>query len=379
MIKVVEVSSDSNIGGAGKCILTFLRTYDRSKFDVSVIIPVGSKLKPEIKALGTRVYELEDLAEKSLDLKAVSKLKRLFKQIRPDIVHTHASMSARLAAKQCGIKTVYTRHSVFPPPAKISKGVGKLINGFINNHTADRIIAVAEAAKDNLTATGVDEKKIDVVLNGVDALKPFDPETLGKTKEKYGIRPGQKMAAIVARLNEVKGHKYFVEAAEIIKKRGLDMKFLIAGTGETEDEIRGLIKEKGLEDTVVMLGFLNDVEPLMNVMDIQVNCSFGTEATSLSLLEGMSLGKPAVVTDFGGNPGVIKDGVNGYLVPTRDPKALADRIEKLASDDELYSRISKNCLEIYAKIFTSEANERKIEEIYNQLYKSIKNNGGNSR
>lgn len=379
MIKVVEVSSDSNIGGAGKCILTFLRTYDRSKFDVSVIIPVGSKLKPEIKALGTRVYELEDLAEKSLDLKAVSKLKRLFKQIRPDIVHTHASMSARLAAKQCGIKTVYTRHSVFPPPAKISKGVGKLVNGFINNHTADRIIAVAEAAKDNLTATGVDEKKIDVVLNGVDALKPFDPETLGKTKEKYGIRPGQKTAAIVARLNEVKGHKYFVEAAEIIKKRGLDMKFLIAGTGETEDEIRGLIKEKGLEDTVVMLGFLNDVEPLMNVMDIQVNCSFGTEATSLSLLEGMSLGKPAVVTDFGGNPGVIKDGVNGYLVPTRDPKALADKIEKLASDDELYSRISKNCLEIYAKIFTSEANARKIEEIYNQLYKSIKNNGGNSR
>lgn len=379
MIKVVEVSSDSNIGGAGKCILTFLRTYDRSKFDVSVIIPVGSKLKPEIKALGTRVYELEDLAEKSLDLKAVSKLKRLFKQIRPDIVHTHASMSARLAAKQCGIKTVYTRHSVFPPPAKISKGVGKLINGFINNHTADRIIAVAEAAKDNLTATGVDEKKIDVVLNGVDALKPFDPETLGKTKEKYGIRPGQKTAAIVARLNEVKGHKYFVEAAEIIKKRGLDMKFLIAGTGETEDEIRRLIKEKGLEDTVVMLGFLNDVEPLMNVMDIQVNCSFGTEATSLSLLEGMSLGKPAVVTDFGGNPGVIKDGVNGYLVPTRDPKALADRIEKLASDDELYSQISKNCLEIYAKTFTSEANARKIEEIYNQLYKSIKNNGGNSR
>lgn len=379
MIKVVEVSSDSNIGGAGKCILTFLRTYDRSKFDVSVIIPVGSKLKPEIKALGTRVYELEDLAEKSLDLKAVSKLKRLFKQIRPDIVHTHASMSARLAAKQCGIKTVYTRHSVFPPPAKISKGVGKLVNGFINNHTADRIIAVAEAAKDNLTATGVDEKKIDVVLNGVDALKPFDPETLGKTKEKYGIRPGQKTAAIVARLNEVKGHKYFVEAAEIIKKRGLDMKFLIAGTGETEDEIRGLIKEKGLEDTVVMLGFLNDVEPLMNVMDIQVNCSFGTEATSLSLLEGMSLGKPAVVTDFGGNSGVIKDGVNGYLVPTRDPKALADRIEKLASDDELYSQISKNCLEIYAKTFTSEANARKIEEIYNQLCKSIKNNGGNSR
>ena len=190
MIKVVEVSSDSNIGGAGKCIITFLKYFDRKQFDVSVVLPKNSLLKPEAEALGVKVYEMNNLAEKSLDMKAIGSLKKLFKDIKPDIVHTHASMSARIAAKQCRIKTVYTRHSVFEPSRKISQGPGKAVNGWINNHTADRIIAVAEAAKDNLTATGVSADKIDVVLNGVEALKPA--ADIQKVRSGFGIEPDER-------------------------------------------------------------------------------------------------------------------------------------------------------------------------------------------
>ncbi len=106
------------------------------------------------------VIEVDGIADKSLDFAAVKKLRMIFKRERPDIVHTHASMSARIAAKQAGAKVVYTRHSVFEPSKKISRGIGKVINGMINNHYADSIIAVAEAAKDNLTDTGVKESKI---------------------------------------------------------------------------------------------------------------------------------------------------------------------------------------------------------------------------
>ncbi len=116
-----------------------------------------------------------------------------------------------------------------------------------------------------------------------------------------------------------------------------------------------------------MLGFLSDVEPLMNIMDVQVNCSFGTEATSLALLEGMSLGKPAVVTDFGGNPGVIKDGVNGFLTPTHEPEALADALIKLFCDKELYSRMSDDCRRIYNEDFTAVVNTRRIEDVYTRV------------
>lgn len=367
MIKVLEVSSDSNIGGAGRCIITFLKYFDRKKFDVEVVLPKNSKLKPEAEALGVRVHEIDHLAEKSLDMKAVGILKKLFKELKPDIVHTHASMSARFAAKLCGIKTVYTRHSVFEPSKTISKGIGKLINGMVNNHTADRIIAVADAAKDNLTATGVSEKKIDVILNGVEALTPYDENKRTLARESFGINPDECAVAIVARLTEVKGHKYFIDCARILKERQKKIKFLIAGTGECEDEIRQKIDSEGLSDTVIMTGFLNDVEPLMNAMDVQGNCSFGTEATSLSLLQGMSLGKPAVVTDFGGNPGVIKDGENGFLVPIKDAAAMADAIEKLIDNKALNHDMSENAKKMFKKQFTAEVNTRNIENVYLSL------------
>ncbi len=370
MIKVIEVSSDSNIGGAGKCILTFLKNYDREKFDVSVVLPKGSLLSKEAEALGVKIYEMDYLAEKSLDIKAINGLKKLFKELKPDVVHTHASMSARIAAKLCNIKVVYTRHSVFPPSKLISRSVGKLINGIVNNSTADKIIAVAEAAKDNLTATGVSEKKIEVILNGVEPLIPYSEEKITEIKDKLGIAVDEKVAVMAARLNEVKGHKYFVEAAKCLKERGVKFKFLIAGTGDQEENIKAQIESYGLENEVKLLGFLSDVEPLMNIMDVQVNCSFGTEATSLALLEGMSLGKPAVVTDFGGNPGVISDGVNGYLTPTHNGEATAECIEKLFCDHELYEKMSQECIRVYNEKFTAVVNTRNIEEIYTSVLKN---------
>ncbi|MEE1013287.1 MAG: glycosyltransferase family 4 protein [Clostridia bacterium] len=369
MIKVVEVSSDSNIGGAGKCILTFLKTFDRQSFDVCAVVPKGSLLKPEIEALHCKVFEAEHLAEKSLDIKAISRLRKLFRHLKPDVVHTHASMSARIAARSLGIPVVYTRHSVFPQSKKLTTFPGKQINGLINNLTATRIIAVAEAAKDNLTETGVSEKKIRVILNGVEPLQPCPEEEVGKLRMQYHIRPDEKVAVIAARLNPVKGHKYFVEAAKILKDKGIKAKFLIAGTGEEEAALKGQIKQLGLEDTVILMGFVQNVAPLMQLMDVQVNCSYGTEATSLSLLEGMSLGKPAVVTDFGGNPGVIFDGINGFLTPTHDPAATAECIAKLFCDEALYETISDNCKKVYQNKFTARVNTQAIEGIYREATK----------
>ena len=367
MLKVLEVSSDSNIGGAGKCILTFLKTFDRSRFSVGAVLPKDSLLKPEIAALDIPVYEMENLAEKSLDFRAVRALRRLFQKLKPDVVHTHASMSARFAAFSLGIPVVYTRHSVFPPPAALTRFPGKQINGLVNNLTASKIIAVAEAAKDNLTDTGVSAKKIEVILNGVAALPEVSEEAVAMLEHTFGIAPGDKVAVMAARLNVVKGHTYFIKAAEILRSRGVDAKFLIAGTGEMEQDLKAQIKEKHLEDQVIMMGFVTDVAPLMQRMDVQVNCSFGTEATSLSLLEGMSLGKPAVVSDFGGNPGVIADGVNGFITPTHDAAALADRLEQLFCDAALYQTMAQNCRRIFEEKFTAAVNTRAIERVYESV------------
>ena len=71
MIKVVNVTSDANIGGAGKCILTFLKHYDRKKYDLTVIVPPKSLLIPEIKALGGKYIEVEGISDKSLDINGI--------------------------------------------------------------------------------------------------------------------------------------------------------------------------------------------------------------------------------------------------------------------------------------------------------------------
>lgn len=362
MIKVIEVSSDSNIGGAGKCILILLKELDRTKFDVSVVLPPNSLLAEEIKKMGVKIIEVEGIAEKSLDFGAISKLKKVFLEEKPDIVHTHASMSARIAARLAGCKIVYTRHSVFPPAKSISRGIGKVINGVVNNFFADRIIAVAEAAKENLTQTGVTDKKIDVILNGVYPLKPC--ENKEDIYQRFGISPDKKVVSIIARLEDIKGHEYFIEAADMLLSEGYNAKFVIAGTGGYEEVLKRKVKELNREQDIIFTGYISDVDNLMNITDIQVNASYGTEATSLSLLEGMSLGIPAVVSDFGGNPGVIKTGKNGLIVPKQNTQALKEGIEKLLKDEELYKELSKGSKEIYATTFTAQAMTRNTERIY---------------
>ena len=237
-IKVIEVSSDTNIGGAGKCLLTLLENFDYNTFDVKVVLPKNSLLKPHIDKMNIPVIEVDGIADKSLDFAAVKELRMIFKREKPDIVHTHASMSARIAAKQAGAKVVYTRHSVFEPSKKISRGIGKVINGMINNHYADSIIAVAEAAKDNLTDTGVKESKIKVILNGVDGLTPVSTDEKRIIKERFNLPDGYKAVSIVARLEDIKGHDYFIEAADRLLQKGIKARFYIAGTGSYENHLK---------------------------------------------------------------------------------------------------------------------------------------------
>ena len=362
--RIIEVSTDTNIGGAGKCLITLLKNFDYEKFDVKVILPPNSLLKPEIEALGTEVIEVEGIADKSLDFKAIKELKRVFEKEKPDLVHTHASMSARIAAKRAGAKVVYTRHSVFPQSKKLTTFPGKQINGLINNYYSDSIIAVAEAAKDNLTETGISEKKIKVILNGVDGLKTVSDDEKALIRRRFGVNDGEKVVSIVARLEDIKGHDYFIEAAKMLKDEGVNAKFFIAGTGSYEEHLKEKVKELGLTDTVIFTGFITDVDKLMSITDIQANASYGTEATSLALLEGMSIGVPAVVSDFGGNPGVIKDGENGFVAAKQNSAALKNGLQKLLQDKDLYEKMSQRSKEIFNATFTSRIMTKNTEDIY---------------
>jgi glycosyltransferase involved in cell wall biosynthesis len=97
----------------------------------------------------------------------------------------------------------------------------------------------------------------------------------------------------------------------------------MAGAGPFEAEVKARALGLGLENAVTFVGFLSDVSSFSSILDVQLNASYGTEATSLSLLEGMSLGLPAVVSDYGGNPWLIENGKTGLVFKSRDSADLA--------------------------------------------------------
>jgi len=353
-----------NIGGAGRCILNFLAHYDREAFRVDVALPRGSLLIPEVEKLDTQVFEVDVRGDKSFDRADINKFKAVIRESGAQVVHAHGAMSARVAARRCKRAVVFTRHSVFPVGGAMAIPPVRWLNGMINEYYADAIIAVAEAAKENLVDSGVHPQKIEVVLNGVDGQTRLPPEAIAEERAKYGIPDGHFVAGILARLEAVKGHGYLIEAARLLKDRGREITVLIAGAGQMEETLRAQVGALGLEDTVLFAGFVEDVPRLLSVLDLQVNASFGTEATSLALLEGMSMGLPAVVTDYGGNPGVIQDGVNGRLVPTRNSVALAAAIEEMMTDRVAYEQMVAGSLDVFAEKFTAEIYARNIERIY---------------
>lgn len=368
MIKVVNICSDTNVGGAGRCILTFLKYYDRSKFDVSIMLPPESRLAGSVKELDTEIIEADGFADKSLSPGAVRSLYGALGRNLPHVVHTHGAFSGRIAAKLRGCGIAYTRHSVFPVNAKLSKNPGRWINGRINEFFADAIIAVADAAKENLVNSGVSAERIDVVLNGVEAQLPTVQKRKDELRNEYGISENDFVAGILARLEDVKGHRYLFEAVKQLKTEDRQLKVIIAGAGGIESELRRQASAMGLDDAIIFSGFVKDVPEILSIMDVQVNASYGTEATSLSLLEGMSIGLPAVVSDYGGNPGVIANGVNGLIFPSRDSGALAAAIREVMDDRVLLKKLSAGAVEVFENKFTAERYTRDIEKVYEKIY-----------
>ena len=370
MIRVLNIISDTNIGGAGRVILNYLRYTDKSKFETMVAIPKGSLLKQPLEELGVTIYEVDGMADRSFHKDDVKTLRELIKQVKPDLVHTHGALSGRIAARFSGVPVVYSRHSAFPVPAKIKYPPGRWANKLINEFFADHIIAVSPATKDNLTEGGISEKKITVVMNGVAPVEKTEPEKRAALKAELGIPEDAVVFGILARIEDYKGHLYLVSAANILKERGYtNFRVLIAGTGDFEQDVREAVIVSGVSDVVQMLGFRSDVKELLNICDCQLNASYGTEATSMALLEGMSLGLPSIVSDYGGNPWLVETGVNGYVFPTKDSRALADCMEQLMNSPDRGRALGEKAQEIFREGFTGEVFARNTENVYLRVLK----------
>lgn len=373
MIRVLNIISDTNIGGAGRVILNYLRCADRTRFETHVAVPKGSLLKEPLLEQGAIVHEVDGIADRSYAKEDVKVLRQLIWEVQPDLVHTHGTLSGRIAAKRCHVPVVYSRHSAFPVPAKLKYPPGRWANKLLNEHYANHIIAVSPATRDNLLEGGISPKKITVVMNGVTPVEKTSPEEQQALRAELGIAPDTVVFGILARIEDYKGHLYLVQAAKRLKEEGrTGFCVLVAGTGSFEEEVRRAVVETGVTDVVKLLGFRSDVAALLNIVDVQLNASYGTEATSMALLEGMSLNLPSVVSDYGGNPFLVKDGDNGLVFPSRNSEALARAMAQLMDHPERRQEMGRRGGEIFAQQFTAEAFARNTEQVYGDILKGAK-------
>ena len=369
MIKVVEVLSDTNIGGAGRLLLTRFALSDKQKFDESIVLPCESELCGEFEILGYKPRIIKFCKDKSFDIAGIIPLYRHFKDVSPDIVNCHGCLSARIAARLANVPVrIYTRHCAYTPSDFMRKKGTRKIIGRVSEYLSDRIIAVADAAKDNLTDVGISEDIIEVIINGVSTIEKITSEERSKKRKELGIPEDAFVCGICARLEDCKGIDILLRAARMLLRNNDKYYFVIVGKGSKYLELKDLSSSLGIYNKVKFIGFVNDVGPYFNCFDLNINCSRGTETSSLAISEGMSIGLPCIASDWGGNPYMVRDGYNGFVFPVDNFIRLSELIEKLYDDKTLYKQLSENSYRRYCEEFTADKMTRKTEELYMRLY-----------
>lgn len=369
MIKVLHVISDTNVGGAGVLLCNLLTCADRKQFDISVALPRESALTPRIRALGIPVIPLFHGADRSADLCAIPEMMRVLRRVRPHILHTHSALYARIAGKLCATPVIVNTRHCADEAAHISK-IARL-GGRLENHLGAHTIATADYVKDILTARGSDARRVTVIHNGSRPVPSINEGERDALANEIGIKRNRLVVGIVARLADGKGHGTFLRAAALCLSKTEDMEFLIVGDGDRREALHRMAKDLGIAHRVHFLGFRADVGRVMNLLDVNVNCSLRSETSSLSLSEGMSLGVVPVVTDCGGNPFMTGFGACGAVFPVGDAVTLAKLLLWLTRHRERLSALSAACRVRFAEHFTAEAMTAKTETLYKRLLQSF--------
>ncbi len=366
-IRVLHILTDTNIGGAGTLLYNMLRCADTAQFDYTVALPSASRLVERLSALPCRVVELPVGRDRSCEPRALGAYIRLLRKLRPDILHTHAALTARLGGWLCRVRVrIQTRHCVFPLTAWQRTGMARLLFRWGSKLLSHRVIAVAEAAKQNLVELGMDPRQITVIINGVLPMRKCEREEVEALRRRLGLNETHFVVGMPARLELYKGQQTVLRAALLCRTAAPEMRFVFIGDGGQIDRYRDLARALGIEDMVRFVGFAEDVAPYYALMDVNLNASYGTETSSLSLSEGMSVGVPAVASRYGGNPRMIVEGENGLLFPPEDPRALADTLLRLRNDAALRARLSAGAKQHYLTRFTAAAMVHQLEELYRE-------------
>lgn len=323
-IHIVHVTQYLEIGGLESFIVEFCRTLDKDAFTATVLCLNGydELYRKALAECGVAVHLIKKNSR--YDLLFLWRAAAFLKKIKADIVHSHGGcfLYSSLIGKLAGIKgLVYTVHGM-----PVTSGLQARLEEYLSCCMTDRILAVSdEIAKNLKTRQKGAARKINVMINGIDSnrYRPVvDQKVLAERRAEYGLPAAGKIIGTVGRLEKVKNYPLLLHAfAKLAHSGSCDCHLVLVGSGSEEGCLKMLAADLNMAERVSFLGMRYDLQRVYPLFDVFVLSSL-TEGTSLSLLEAQSCGVPAVVTDVGGNPNVIRDGLNGLIYQSGDQEAL---------------------------------------------------------
>ena len=345
-VRILRIVTRLNTGGPARHLTTLTRALDSDRYEQWLAagregVGEGS-MRSFVESQGVRLTLVREMVATSrlgpADVVAMARIRRLIRDVRPDIVETHttkAGIVGRLAARLEGspvVVHVYHGHVLKGHYGAIKTWLARCAERVLAR-TSDRLIAVSARVKDDLVKFKVaSPDRITIVEPGLD-LAPMirSRHDRGALRHELGLDPGVPLVGIVGRLTPIKNHRLFLTAAAALRAVRPDLHFVIVGDGELGPEIRAWVRRLDLSSSVTFTGWRHDLSRIYADLDVLVSCS-KSEGTPFAIIEAMAAECPVVATAVGGVPDLLDDRVTGLLVPPGQPAPLVAAILRLVND-----------------------------------------------
>jgi glycosyltransferase involved in cell wall biosynthesis len=372
-IRILELRSVRGTGGGPeKTILLGAARSDPARFAVTVCYLRDARdgvFSIDTKAGDLPVDYVEILEQHSFDRSVWPRLRALVRARGIDIVHAHeykTDLLAWLLSRFEGVTALSTVHGwtghsqrerwfYYPLDKRILALFPKLI-------------AVSSDIRRNLIQHGARPDRVTTVLNGIDH-RAFrrDPAKVASMRSQLGLRDEDIVIGDVGRLEPQKRFDLLVDAVAALRASQPHVKLLIAGEGSLREALAQQIARLGLGDVCRLLGHRADVTDLHHAFDLFVQSS-DYEGTPNSVLEAMALETPVVATDVGGTAELVRDGIDGLIVPPGNLPALVRAIETALADTGATAVRAASARRRVETDLSFDARMAAVEAIYTDLF-----------
>ena len=306
-----------------------------------------------------------------LKMASTCRIKTLIKRIKPDILHAHYVTNYGLFGALCNFNpfviTAWGSDVLFTPEARFTSMIKKPIAKYALRK-ADLITCDAQQMKEAMTMLGVFPEKINLIYFGVDTRKFSPGQKSEELKAKLGIHDSPTVISLRT-LEPLYDIESLIRSIPLVLKEVPESQLIIAGKGSEEKRLRELAKSLDVSDNVKFVGFIQNYKlpEYLNSIDVYVSTSLSDAGIAASTAEAMACGLPVIVTDVADNRKWVDNGVNGFVVPVKDPKSLAEKIIYLLQNEDIRKKFGKTNRKIIEERNNYYKEMEKIEDIYKEL------------